>query len=62
MACYINFSIDGRDLMINEDNPDDVKMWKSHYGRNKLKDPKWNQLKLTTNPKGYKSISIIFYS
>ena len=59
MVCYISFSIDGRDLMINEENPDDVKMWKSHYGRNKLKNPKWNQLKLTIDTNGYKSISII---
>ena len=58
MACYINFSIDGRDLMISEDNPNDVKMWKTHHGRGKLKNPKWNQLKLTTDKDGYKLISI----
>ena len=33
MVCYINFKIDGRELMINEDNPDDVKMWKTHGNR-----------------------------
>ena len=58
MACYINFSIDGRDLMISEDNPYDVKMWKTHHGRHKLKKPRWNQLKLKTDKEGYKSISI----
>jgi len=57
MVCYINFSIDGRDLMINEDNPDDVKMWRTHR-RGKLKKPYWNQLKIKTDPRGYKSISI----
>tara|TARA_R110000787_G_scaffold261832_1_gene367171 strand:- start:22 stop:546 length:525 start_codon:yes stop_codon:yes gene_type:complete len=59
MACYISFSIDGRDLMISEDNPDDVKMWKTRSGNRKLKKPRWNQLKLTIDTNGYKSISII---
>ena len=54
MVCYIYFSLDGRDLMIHEDNPNDVKMWKN----NKLKNPRWNQLKIQTNEKGYKCISI----
>ena len=58
MVCYINFSIDGRDLMINEDNPYDVKMWKTHSGNRKLKKPRWNQIKIQTNPEGYKQIKI----
>jgi len=58
MVCYINFKIDGRDLMINEDNPDDIKMWRTHNGKYKMKNPRWNQLKIKTNPDGYKSISI----
>jgi hypothetical protein len=58
MVCYINFSIDGRDLMINEDNPDDIKMWKTH-GNRKLNKPKWNQLKIITDKDtGYKRVSI----
>ena len=58
MACYINFSIDGRDLMISEDNPYDVKMWQTQGSRGKLKNPKWKQIKIQTGSKGYKSISI----
>jgi hypothetical protein len=59
MVCYISFSIDGRDLMINEDNPDDIKMWRTHCGNRKLKKPKWNQIKVQTNPyTGYKYIHI----
>lgn len=58
MVCYINFNIDGRDLIINEDNPEDVKIWQTHYGRHKMKNPRWNQIKVQTNPKGYKYINI----
>jgi hypothetical protein len=58
MVCYINFSIDGRELMIHEDNPDDIKMWKTHSGNRKLKKPRWNQIKIQTDIKGYKYINI----
>ena len=58
MVCYISFSIDGRDLMISEDNPDDVKMWKTHCSRGKLKKPRWNQIKLQTDSNSYKLITI----
>jgi len=58
MACYISFSIDGRDLMINEDNPYDIKMWKTHHVNRKLNKPRWNQIKIQTNPNGYKFIII----
>jgi hypothetical protein len=59
MVCYISFSIDGRELMINEDNPNDIKMWKTHSGNRKLKKPRWNQMKIKTNPDtGYKYISV----
>ena len=54
MTCYINFKIDGRELMIHEDNPDDIKMWKN----NKYIKPRWNQIKIQTNTKGYKIIHI----
>ena len=54
MVCYINFSIDGRELMINEDNPNDVKMWKN----NKHIKSRWNQIKIQTNLEGYKLITI----
>jgi len=59
MVCYINFKIDGRELMINEDNPDDVKMWKTHGNRGIMKNPRWKQLKIQTNSTGYKSITIV---
>ena len=58
MVCYINFSIDGRDLMINEENPYDVKMWKTHHSKGKMKKPRWNQLKITSGNHGYKFITI----
>jgi hypothetical protein len=58
MVCYINFSIDGRELMIHEDNPEDVKIWKTHSGNRKLNKPKWNQLKIGTKLNGYKRVSI----
>jgi len=58
MVCYINFKIDGRDLMINEDNPNDVKMWKTHHGRRKMKNPRWNQIKVQNDSKGYRVINI----
>ena len=54
MVCYINFKIDGRDLMINEDNPEDVKIWKN----NKYNNPFWKQLKIQTELNGYKRIYI----
>ena len=55
---YINFKIDGRDLKIHKDNPDDILMWKTHWGRQKLKKPYWNQIKVQTFPNGYKYINI----
>jgi len=58
MTCYINFKIDGRELMIHEDNPEDIKMWRTHYGNHKLKKPKWNQIKVQTDKDGYKYINI----
>ena len=54
MVCYINFSLNGRDLMIHEDNPNDIKMWKN----NKHSKSRWNQLKIQTNLDGYKCIYI----
>tara|TARA_R110002126_G_scaffold152252_1_gene299400 strand:- start:223 stop:720 length:498 start_codon:yes stop_codon:yes gene_type:complete len=54
MVCYINFKIDGRDLMINENNPDDIKMWKN----NKHSKSRWNQLKIKIDTNGYKLITI----
>ncbi len=57
MACYIDFELNNRKLKINKENPDDILMWKTH-GRYKLKNPKWNQLKIQTDKDGYKLINI----
>jgi hypothetical protein len=55
---YINFKIDGRDLKIHKKKPDDIWMWKTHHNKGKMKNPKWNQLKIGTRPDGYKQITI----
>jgi len=55
---YIHFKIDGRDLKINKDNPEDILMLRTHGSRGKMKNPKWNQLKIKTNENGYKQITI----
>ena len=55
---YIHFSIDGRDLKINKETPEDILMWKTHGGGYKMKNPRWNQIKIQTNEKGYKLITI----
>jgi len=55
---FIYFSIDGRNLKINKENPDDIFMLKTHSGKYKMKTPRWNQIKVQTNEKGYKLISI----
>ena len=54
---YIDFELNNRKLKINKENPDDILMWKTH-GRYKLKNPKWNQLKIQTDKDGYKLINI----
>ena len=61
MVCYISFSIDGRDLMINENNPEDIKMWKN----NKYNKSRWNQIKIqriTITPKQYQLHRINYYA
>ena len=57
---YIHFSIDGRDLKINKETPEDIFMWKTHGpGRQgKLKKPYWFKMKVQTNNEGYKLITI----
>tara|TARA_R110002153_G_scaffold137087_2_gene287136 strand:+ start:264 stop:767 length:504 start_codon:yes stop_codon:yes gene_type:complete len=54
---YIHFSIDGRDLKINKDNPEDIFMWKTHGGKGKIKNPYWKQVSIL-NGKPYKTIRI----
>ena len=54
---YIHFKIDGRDLKIHKDNPDDIFMLRTHAGINKLKIPRWFQPKFSLL-KGYKYIQI----
>jgi hypothetical protein len=55
---YIHFKIDGRDLKIHKDNPEYIFMWKTHNGGYKMKNPRWNHLKIKTNENGYKQITI----
>ena len=57
---YIHFSIDGRDLKINKETPEDIFMWKTHGpGRQgKLKKPYWFQPNIVTNENGYKLIYV----
>ena len=56
---YIHFKIDGRDLKIHKENPDDILMWKTHSGSQKLKKPRWNQIKIQNRKSdGYKYIHI----
>lgn len=43
MVCYIYFKIDGRELMINEDDPEDVKIWYFKCGRGEIKKPYWKK-------------------
>jgi len=54
---YIHFKIDGRDLKINKDDPDDILMWKTHSGNRKLKKPRWKQVSIMRG-RPYKSIRI----
>ena len=55
---YIHFKIDGRDLKINKETPEDIFMLRTHAGKYKMKNPKWNQIKVQTNEQGYKVIAI----
>ena len=52
MVCYIYLKIDGRELMINEDDSNDIKILRIRY------TPKWIQLAIGTRTNGYKSIKI----
>ena len=52
MVCYIYLKIDGRELMINEDDSYDIKMFSTSI------TPKWYQLAIQTRTTGYKSINI----
>ena len=52
MVCYIYLKIDGRELMINEDDSNDIKILSTSLV------PKWNPLTIATSPTGYKSIKI----
>ena len=55
---YIHFKIDGRDLKIHKENPDDIFMWKTQCSRGKMKNPRWNKIKVQTRLDGYKQIKI----
>ena len=52
MVCYIYLKIDGRELMINEDDSNDIKILSTSLV------PKWNKLAIGTLATIYKSIRI----
>ena len=52
MVCYIYLKIDGRELMINEDDSCDIKMFSIRFA------PKWYKLTIGTRTGGYKTINI----
>ena len=52
MVCYIYFKIDGRELMINEDDSNDIKIFRTCF------KPSWFQLTIGTRANGYKYIDI----
>ena len=52
MVCYIYLKIDGRELMINEDDSNDIKMLTIRY------TPKWKQVTIGKQTQGYKYINI----
>ena len=52
MVCYIYLKIDGRELMINEDDSNDIKIFRTRL------TPNWFQLAIGTRANGYKSIRI----
>jgi hypothetical protein len=53
MEDYIYFSIDGRNLKIHKENPDDILMWK-----NNKYSPYWKQVSIFNGVNGYKTIKI----
>ena len=70
---YIEFELNNRKLKINKENPDDILMLKTHGGGYKMKNPKWNQIKVYTrksdgyrviqiNPKKYKLHRVNYYA
>ena len=52
MVCYIYLKIDGRELMINENDSNDIKIFRTRL------TPNWFQLTIGTYSRGYKSIQI----
>ena len=52
MVCYIHCKINGREIMINEDDSYDIKMLSTS------KIPKWRQVKIQTYTQAYKYIHI----
>ena len=52
MVCYIYLKINGREIMINEDDCNDIKMLTIRY------TPKWKQVTIQEGRDGYKRINI----
>ena len=54
MVCYIYCKINDRELMVNEDDPEDIKIWKN----NKKNKKRWQKSSIHTYPNDYKYIVI----
>ena len=52
MVCYIHCKIDGREILVNEDDCYDIKMLSIRY------TPKWKQVKIHDRGDGYKRINM----
>ena len=54
MVCYIYCKINDRELLVNEDDPEDIKIWKN----NKKNKKRWQKSSIHTYPNDYKYIVI----
>ena len=54
---YIHFSIDGRDLKIHKENPEDIQIWRFHWKGRNINKPYWRKLNIRIC-KGYKKIDL----
>ena len=54
---YFYFKIDGRDLKIHKDNPEDIQIWRFHWKGRNINKPYWRKLSIRIS-KGYKKIDL----
>ena len=58
MVCYIHCNINDRELLVNEDDAHDIKIWIFSRNAKPIKKPYWKQAKLRTDQKKYKTMII----